>query len=97
MTKWLLGLLGNSPKTVLFIGLFILILCTLFWRCSKAAEVDLRAGSAFAHGTGPVLGLQLYFPVENRLDVFAGTLLYGATATDPNNWSWEVGVRSCRW
>jgi hypothetical protein len=92
-----LKLVGNAPKTAILIGIFILILCGLFWRCSSAAEIDVRGGYSFSHGNGPVLGLQAYFPIGNRVDVFAGTLLWGDTQTDPNNWSWEAGLRTCRW
>lgn len=95
---WIRGLVGNSKKAAILIGVFILILCGLSWRCSKAAEIDLRAGSSFGPGrSGPVLGLNLYFPVGNRVDLYAGTIMWGTTAVVASNWSWEAGFRTCRW
>ena len=95
---WIKGLVGNSPKAAILIGVFILILCSLAWRCSKAAEIDLRTGSSFGPGgSGPVLGMQLYFPIGNAVGLYAGTLMWGATSIVPNNWSWEGGFRTCRW
>jgi hypothetical protein len=92
------NLVGNSSKTTILIGIFILILCGLAWRCSSAAEIDLRMGPSFGPGaSGAVLGMQLYFPVGNQVDLYAGTLLWGSTPLAPNNWDWSAGFRTCRW
>lgn len=94
----LFGIVGNKPKVAILIGIFILILCGLFWRCSKAAEVDLRTGTSFGPGgSGPVLGLDMKFPVGNNVDIFAGPTLWGATSVVANNWDMHLGARTCRW
>jgi hypothetical protein len=69
--------LEMNAKTFALVGLFIVIVIVLLWRCStaEAAEFDLRGGASFGPGrTGPVLGLQIYQPIGNQVDVFAGTL-----------------------
>ena len=94
---WLRGIVGNSPMVTALIVLFILILCVVLWRPLHAAELDLRLGSSFkGGGSGPVLGLDAHFP-QGGFDVVAGTDLWGATSTVPNNWDWHAGIHACRW
>lgn len=95
---WLGGLVGNKQKLAKAgIFLFIGLLCLLLWRCPKAAEIDLRGGASFGPGgSGPVIGLQSYFPIGDHLDIYAGTLLWGASARVASNWDWHAGLRSCR-
>lgn len=96
--KWLIGVLGNRWKEALGVIAFIAVLCIAFCRPAHSAEVDLRAGSSFGPGGyGPVLGLNLYFPIGNTVDLFASTTLWGATSVVPSNWDWTAGVRTCRW
>lgn len=95
--KWLLGILGNKWKEALGVIAFIALLCLAFCQPTHSAEVDLRAGTSFGPGGyGPALGLQLYFPVSNGVDAYAGTILWGKTSLVPNNWDWHIGVRACR-
>lgn len=96
-------LVGNSRAATIGIFTFILILCSLFWRCSHAGEIDVRAGTSFGtEGWGPVLGLQFKAPLPqfNNTSWYAGTLLWGSTRykaqTVPNNWDWAAGVETCR-
>jgi hypothetical protein len=88
-----------NVKTFALVGLFIVILVVLLWRCTaKGAEFDLDGGVSFGPGrTGPVLGLQVYQPIGNRVDVFAGTNIWGKTSLVDTNWDWSVGFRTCRW
>lgn len=97
--QWLAGLVGNKQRLAkVGIYLFIGLLSLLLWRCPKAAEIDLRLGSSFGPGgAGPVLGLNSYFPLGESLDIYAGTLLWGATPRVASNWDWHAGLRSCRW
>jgi len=97
---YLRQLVGNGKAATIAILVFIAILCTLFTRCAKADEIDLRTGSSFGtEGTGPVIGLQVKH-YNAQYDVFAGTLLWGSTRYKglvvPNNWDWHVGIESCR-
>jgi hypothetical protein len=101
---WIRQLVGNGKAATIGIFIFIAILCLLFGRCAKAAEVDLSVGSSFGtEGTGPVLGLKYLQPIAANpgLSVVAGTDLWGATAfkgtTVPNNWDWHLGLETCRW
>ncbi|MGH7743927.1 MAG: hypothetical protein ACREQ5_03790 [Candidatus Dormibacteria bacterium] len=98
---YLRGLVGNSKPATIGILVFILILIVLASRCSvaKGAEVDLRPGVSFGHSSGPVLGLRYLQPIAglHGANVYVGTLLWGTTATEANNWSWEGGLRACRW
>lgn len=93
---YLRRLIGNNPKASIGVGLFILILIYLAIRPAKAAEVDLRAGSSIATGTGPVLGLSLYTPLGDHLDGYASAILWGSTEHNASNWSWQAGLRTCR-
>jgi hypothetical protein len=94
---WLRGIVGNSPLVTAVIVIFIIILCVLLWRPLHAAEIDLRLGASLkSHDEGPVLGMNVLFP-QGGFDLYAGTLLWGTTATTPNNWSWEAGIHACRW
>jgi hypothetical protein len=89
-----------NVKTFALVGLFIVILVALLWRCSvaKGAEFDLDGGASFGPGrTGPVLGLQIYQPIGNRVDVFAGTNIWGKTSIVATTWDWHAGIRTCRW
>lgn len=96
--SWLGGLVGNKGVAKVGVYVFIGLLVAFLWRCSNAAEVDLRAGASFGPaGSGPVLGLQLYQPIGSNLDVYAGTLLWGSTPRLANNWDWHAGMRACRW
>lgn len=99
MWTWLTRVVGNGKAATLLILLFIVILCVLGTRCAHAdGELDFRAGTSFGPGgSGPVIGMQLYYPIGTGLDLYAGTLLWGATATVPNNWDWHTGFRTCRW
>ena len=91
------NLVGNKPAVAILIATFVTIFCLLAWRCSSAAELDLRGGVAFGHTeTGAVLGLNLYVPVS-QIYVYAGTDLWGATHDLSNNWDWHGGLRACRW
>ena len=93
---YLKRLIGNNPKASIGVGIFILILLLLSWR-ANAAEVDFRLGSSFATGTGPVIGLSVHEPIGDRLDWYASALLWGKTEEAESNWSWQTGVRTCRW
>lgn len=91
-------LVGNGKAATILIYVFIIILCALAWRCSNAADLDLRLGSSFGPGgAGPVVGVDLRFPQGNDLDLYAGTLLWGQTARTDTNWDWHAGFRVCRW
>lgn len=95
---WLRGLVGNKWKEALAIFAFIALLCLVMCQPVHSAEIDLRAGTSVGHGgMGPVLGINALFPQGNGLSLYAGTLLWGATSELPNNWSWEGGLRGCRW
>lgn len=90
------NLVGNNLKTSVLIAVFIVILCTLAYRCS-AAEIDLRMGSSFGPGgEGAVLGMEMFFPVGDGVDLYGGTTLWGATQDTGNNWDWHGGFRTCR-
>jgi hypothetical protein len=95
---WLKGIVGNNVKSTILIVTFIVILC--FVTCTKAAtldEIDLRAGSSFGPGgEGPVLGLQLYFPVAPTVHLYVGTNLWGATQDTASNWDWHAGFQACK-
>lgn len=96
--EWLAGLVGNKGVAKMAVYVFIALVAVFLWRCANAAEVDLRGGASFGPtGSGPVLGLQLYQPIGNNLDVYAGTLLWGSTPRLANNWDWHAGIRTCRW
>jgi hypothetical protein len=89
-----------NAKTFALVGLFIVIVIVLLFRCStaKSAEFDLRGGASFGPGrTGPVLGLQIYEPIGNQVDVFAGTIIWGKTSVAATTWDWHAGFRTCRW
>lgn len=92
--------IGNKGGAYVAVIVFIIILCFLLFRCTKAQadeHVYLRAGSAFGPGgAGPVLGLDLRTPLGPQLDLYAGTLLWGKTKLGQDNWDWHVGVRTCR-
>lgn len=90
-------LIGNNPKASIGVGLFILILILLSIRTVKAAEIDLRAGSLVVNAYGPVLGMSIYQPLGNRVDGFASAILWGSTTHTASNWSWQAGMRTCRW
>ena len=95
---WLKGIVGNNRKITIAIVAFIVLLVWALWRPLHAAELDLRLGSSFAGGgAGPVLGLDLHYPLPQRTDVFAGTTLWGATHEIASNWDWHLGLRGCRW
>jgi hypothetical protein len=90
-------LIGNPKKATLLIFLFIGILCALAWRCSSAAEMDLRGGASFGpSGSAPVLGMDLYFSQPRNVDIYAGTTLWGQTIKADTNWDWHAGFRTCR-
>lgn len=90
-----------NVKGYILVGIFIAAVVALLWRgCStaKAAEFDLRAGASFGPGrTGPVLGLEAYTPIGNRVEFAAGTDIWGSTSVAPTNWDWHAGFRTCRW
>jgi hypothetical protein len=92
-------LVGNKPAETALIFLFIVLLVWAFSTCqSRADEIDLETGASFAHGNGAVLGLEYLHPIGGLRDVnlYAGTLLWGATAAEANNWSWEGGLQGCK-
>src|SRR2546421_11966348 len=94
---FLRGIVGNNKSATIAIVLFIILLIWALWRPVHAAELDLRLGSSFAGGgAGPVLGLDLHYPLPQRTDVFAGTTLWGATHEIANNWDWHGGLRGSR-
>lgn len=97
-------LVGNGTAATVGIFIFILILTLMFWRPAHAADVnvDILGGTSFGtQGTGPVLGLQGYYPLGKNTSLIAGTDLWGSTTykaqTVPNNWDWHTGIESCRW
>jgi hypothetical protein len=95
---YLLRLVGNYWKAAIGIFAFIVILVIVCCRPLHAAEIDLRAGSSFGPGhSGPVLGLNLYQPIGNDVDLYASTLLWGRTSVVASNWDWSAGFRACRW
>jgi hypothetical protein len=84
-------------KGYVAVGAFIVLLSLAFCRPAKSAEVDLRPGLSFGPGgTGPVLGLQIYFPIGNRVDIYTGTDIFGHTSVAGTNWDWHAGFRTCR-
>lgn len=95
--EWLRGITGNPIKALILVVVFIAVLCLALCRPVKAAEVDLRLGASYHGGqTGPVAGLNAIFP-QGQFDLYAGALLWGRAGPTPNNWSWEAGIRGCRW
>lgn len=98
-------LVRNGKVATILILIGIVALCVLFWHKAKADEtptpthsVVLRAGSSFGPGgSGPVLGLDVYFPQGQGVDIYAGTLLWGQTPKVDTNWDWHTGLRACRW
>jgi hypothetical protein len=93
-------IMGNNKASSIGIVAFIVILVILSVRCAHAsgAELDFRTGYAFGNNQdSPVIGLDLYVPLKDDLNVFAGTMMWGASNKTANNWSWESGLRTCRW
>lgn len=98
---WIKGLVGNSPKAAIGIGVFILLLVLLLVRCSPAHAddtVSLLAGTeVVTGGTGPALGLRIVVPARGDFNWYAGTTLLGKTEKTANNWAWFGGIEGCRW
>jgi hypothetical protein len=107
MSKFLTAirnLVGNGKAATIGIGVFILVLTLVFFRCSPAngAEVDIAGGSSFgAEGYGAVLGLNLKQTITPNKNLYVnfGTDLWGATTYQgqfvPNNWDWHAELESC--
>ena len=95
--EWLRGITGNPIKALILVILFFVVLCLALCRPVHAAEVDLRLGASYHGGdTGPVVGLNALFP-QGQFSLYTGVLLWGKAGPVPNNWSWEAGLRGCRW
>jgi len=95
-------LVGNGKSATIGIFVFILVLSLVFAKC-HAAEVDILAGSSFGtEGYGPVLGLDVKFPLSPNpgVSIVAGTDLWGSTTYHgfnvPNNWDWHMELEGCK-
>lgn len=100
--SYLRQLVGNGKAATIGIGLFILILCVMFYHKALSAEIDIAAGTSFGTaGAGPVLGLNFTKEIQAGLNFTAGTDLWGSTqynaTTVPNNWDWHAGLEGCKW
>lgn len=96
---YLRGLVGNNVAATIGIFAFIAVFCLFSCHKARGDELDIRGGTSFGHSSGPVIGLQYLHPISGlpAASFYAGTLLWGKTSHEANNWDWHAGIQVCKW